>query len=129
MRLEQAPCLDVGSLKIEPSCVIPAKAGTHNHRRMLRRKVSATVPKMMGHGVWVPAFRRDDERVEIEPSCVVAAKAGTHNHRRMLRRKVSATVPKMMGHGVWVPAFRRDDGVRASRSLSSGAHSRDTQPL
>jgi len=30
MRLEQAPCLDVGSLKIEPSCVVPAKVVVQN---------------------------------------------------------------------------------------------------
>src|SRR5258705_10535441 len=36
--------------------VVPAKAGTHSHRRSLAQKVSASAPKMTGHGVWVPAF-------------------------------------------------------------------------
>ena len=36
--------------------VVPAKAGTHSHRRSLEQKVSASASKMIGHGVWVPAF-------------------------------------------------------------------------
>src|SRR5258705_13603644 len=43
--------------KLHPkSFVVPAKAGTHSHRRLLAQKVSASAPKMIGHGVWVPAF-------------------------------------------------------------------------
>ncbi len=38
------------------SFVVPAKAGTHSHRRSLGQKASASAPKMIGHGVWVPAF-------------------------------------------------------------------------
>src|SRR6266852_3296627 len=54
-------------LTFESSCVVPAKAGTHSHRRLLGQKASASAPKMIGHGVWIPArasLGRDDERVE-----------------------------------------------------------------
>src|SRR6267142_6808858 len=43
-------------LTIESSCVVPAKAGTHSHRRLLGQKASASATKTIGHGVWVPAF-------------------------------------------------------------------------
>jgi hypothetical protein len=36
--------------------VVPANAGTHNHRLELLEKVSALGAKTKGHGVWVPAF-------------------------------------------------------------------------
>ena len=37
--------------------VVPAKAGTHNHRRSLfRAVVMPTACKLHGRGVWVPAF-------------------------------------------------------------------------
>ena len=37
-------------------CVVPAKAGTHNHRRLMEQKPLAIVLKKWGRGVWVPAF-------------------------------------------------------------------------
>jgi hypothetical protein len=37
-------------------CVVPAKAGTHNHLSLLEQKPLATAPKHKTHGVWVPAF-------------------------------------------------------------------------
>src|SRR6267142_6713467 len=37
------------------SCVVPANAGTHNHRRLWLRKVSTNVPNTNGTA-WVPAF-------------------------------------------------------------------------
>jgi hypothetical protein len=40
----------------ESSRVVPAKAGTHNRRRLLRWKVSTTTSETIRHGVWVPAF-------------------------------------------------------------------------
>ncbi len=40
----------------EPSYVVPANAGTHNHRRSMREKVVATATKTRGHGVCVAAF-------------------------------------------------------------------------
>ena len=36
--------------------VVPAKAGTHSHKRFLEQKLSVTVTKPRGRGVWVPAF-------------------------------------------------------------------------
>jgi len=42
------------------SIVVPANAGTHNHRIALliatTAKATATVLNYLGHGVWVPAF-------------------------------------------------------------------------
>jgi hypothetical protein len=34
--------------------VIPAKAGTHNHRIQLLQKLSPTAVRPIGRGVWVP---------------------------------------------------------------------------
>jgi len=42
------------------SIVVPAYAGTHNHRRLLGRKVVNQRAKTKGCGVWVPAQGRDD---------------------------------------------------------------------
>jgi hypothetical protein len=50
-----------------PLNVVPAKAGTHNHRRLLEQKPSATVQKMRGRGVWVPAFAGTTQSVRIRP--------------------------------------------------------------
>jgi len=36
--------------------VVPANAGTHNHRRSLLRKVSTSIAQPKGRSVWVPAF-------------------------------------------------------------------------
>ena len=36
--------------------VVPANAGTHNHRCLWRSKMSATRALSDGRGVWVPAF-------------------------------------------------------------------------
>ena len=39
------------------SCVVPAKAGTHNHKWLLVRDVGTTSPNHdIRRGVWVPAF-------------------------------------------------------------------------
>ncbi len=54
-------------LTIESAIVVPAKAGTQNHRRWLRQKASNCAPKTIGHGVWVPArasLGRDDGGAE-----------------------------------------------------------------
>ena len=43
--------------------IVPAKAGTHNHRRLLPQKVSDTNVSSISRGRWVSAFacfRRDD---------------------------------------------------------------------
>jgi hypothetical protein len=36
--------------------VVPANAGTHNHRVLLLQKPSTPSANMKGRGVWVPAF-------------------------------------------------------------------------
>jgi hypothetical protein len=36
--------------------VVPAHAGTHNHRRLCQEKASTTLLKKANHAVWVPAF-------------------------------------------------------------------------
>jgi hypothetical protein len=36
--------------------VVPAHAGTHNHRAQLLKKVSASAFHQRGRGVWFPAF-------------------------------------------------------------------------
>src|ERR1700721_1558482 len=36
--------------------VVPANAGTHNHRRRLERSRRPASSKSKGRGVWVPAF-------------------------------------------------------------------------
>src|SRR5664279_5345392 len=46
-----------GCLKIGSSCVVPANAGTHNHRRLLGAIAVRHLAKMLGRGVWVPAPR------------------------------------------------------------------------
>ncbi len=76
--------------------VVPAKAGTHSHKRCLLRDAGTTSPaKNASHGVWVPAFAgttrimrrtRRDETVQLIPcddltlaamhAGVVEAKAG-----------------------------------------------------
>ncbi len=57
--LAMTACL--GCLKIESSCVaVPAKAGTHNHRRLLEQKPSATVPKARPRRMG-PRVRGDDD--------------------------------------------------------------------
>ena len=42
------------------SAVVPAKAGTHNHRSLWLRAVSLSVPQEKSRGMG-PAFRRDDK--------------------------------------------------------------------
>jgi hypothetical protein len=45
-----------GCLKIESTIVVPANAGTHNHRERVMRKSLNSVFQTKGRGVWVPAF-------------------------------------------------------------------------
>ena len=37
--------------------VVPAKAGTHNHRRLLEKKPLASVPKREAAAYWIPRMR------------------------------------------------------------------------
>src|SRR6266699_1433556 len=66
VRFSEVTLLDITRL------VVPAKAGTHNHRRLLRWKVSATAPKTRGRGVWVPAFAGTTLRGRRSASTAVA---------------------------------------------------------
>jgi len=50
----------MGTTRAAPSAVVPANAGTHNHRTSLWRKVSANVPQDKSRGMG-PGVRRDDE--------------------------------------------------------------------
>src|SRR2546421_7354003 len=54
VRFSEVTLLDITQL------VVPAKAGTHNHRRLLRWKVSATAPKNARPRRMGPCFRRND---------------------------------------------------------------------
>jgi hypothetical protein len=40
-----------------PQRVVPANAGTHNHRTQKVRKGLYSSANSTGHGVWVPAFQ------------------------------------------------------------------------
>src|SRR5215204_2597308 len=86
--------------------VVPAKAGTHNHRRPWLREVSANVPQEKSRGMG-PGVRRDDDWNKLPPH-VVPAKAGTHSHRRTWLREVSASVLQERSRGMG-PGVRRDD--------------------
>ena len=44
------------SLRISGLGVVPANAGTHNHRRLWLEKMSNTLRRRIRRGVWVPAF-------------------------------------------------------------------------
>src|SRR2546429_4553964 len=94
--------------------VVPANAGTHNHRRAwLRRQLPQRLKR--DHAVWVPAFAgttgwsgRKGDVMDAISLHVVPANAGTHNHRRLWLREVSASVPKERSRGMG-PGVRRDD--------------------
>ena len=53
--------LSLSCLKIESSYVVPAKAGTHNHRRSLGQKVSDCAPQNDRARRMGPRVRGDDE--------------------------------------------------------------------
>src|ERR1700730_7387075 len=81
--------------------VVPANAGTHNHRCLLLESRRAAALKLKGRGVWVPAFAGKTANFYF----VVPANAGTHNHRCLLLESRRAAALKLKGRGVWVPAF------------------------
>ena len=112
-----------------PSAVIPAKAGTHEHR--LSQPGAGRVPGFRALGFAEPRndgerLRRWAVRVSIDraiPSSVIPAKAGTYEHR-----------PSQPG-AVRVPGFRalgfaepRNDGERLRRWGNEGEH-RSRHPL
>src|ERR1700730_15731420 len=77
--------------------VVPANAGTHNHRCLLLAKATATVPfrgprrrdeRNRAHA-GVPAFAGTTANIHL----VVPRNAGTHNHRCLLLAKATAAVP------------------------------------
>jgi hypothetical protein len=45
----------LGRLSAKHFNVVPANAGTHNHRSTLLKKAVALCALSAGHGVWVPA--------------------------------------------------------------------------
>ena len=56
---------DCGCLKFESSYVVPAKAGTHSHRRSLVRRGGCSSIKSKRRRLWIPArasLGRDDSR-------------------------------------------------------------------
>src|ERR1700730_9499323 len=69
--------------------VVPANAGTHNHRCLLVESRRAAALKLKGRGVWIPAFAGTTANIHF----VVPANAGTHNHRCLLLAKATAAVP------------------------------------
>jgi hypothetical protein len=73
-------------LKFESSCVVPAHAGTHNHRPQglckSRRTASSNYAR---HGVWVPVRRNDVERLHPKLSRDFRAPAAISHARRRCR--------------------------------------------
>ncbi len=53
---EAAPAFCVFGRALKNLSVVPANAGTHNHRSPLLQKVSTRVLEDDSRGVWVPAF-------------------------------------------------------------------------
>src|SRR5258708_16635626 len=80
-------------LTIESSCVVPAKAGTHSHRRLLGQKASASATKTIGHGVWVPAFAGTTK----ESGWACRRAMGTDTLASRSKRRIAAVDHKTIG--------------------------------
>src|SRR3954466_8435358 len=84
--------LELEVVLISPLPVVPAKAGTHNHRRSLRQEKLSAALHSRRHAVWVPAFAGTTYRVK---------SAERHVHRRFRQLRVEAALVELGDEGTF----------------------------